>query len=84
MEETGDILEELLYYLYTGQIRGTCKRIKDLLVAAKKYLFTDLEATMIKNLIQSLCVNNAVQHLLFAHRQELTELENEIIDFIVK
>lgn len=84
LDQPADILEELLYYLYTGKIKGTCKNIKNLLIAAKKYLFTDLEATMSKNLMQSLSTNNSIQCLLFAHHQELTDLENEIIDFIVK
>lgn len=84
LPERADVLEDLLYYLYTGRIKGSCKNIKDLLVAAKKYSFTDLEATMSKNLMNSLCAENAVQYLLFAHRQELSESANEIIDFIAK
>ncbi|CAG9797998.1 unnamed protein product [Chironomus riparius] len=82
LPETADILEDLLYYLYTGSIKGSCNNIKDLLLAAKKYSFTDLEATMARNLMNSLCANNAVQYLLFAHKQELKDSVNEITDFI--
>jgi hypothetical protein len=84
LPEKADVLEDLLYFLYTGRIKGTCKNIKELLVAAKKYSFTDLEEQMSRNLINSLCADNAIQHLLFAHKQELSGSENEIIEFIAR
>lgn len=84
----GEILENILLYVYTGRCESSIKLADRLLVAAEKYDLQMLkkmcEDELIENLlIENLSIDNALATLIFADMNCATVLKSETITFIV-
>ncbi|XP_065207949.1 protein roadkill-like [Planococcus citri] len=79
-----EIMEEMLYYMYTGNVHNLDGMAERLLKAADKYEIKGLKAVCEDTLLQNLAVENAVDYLVLADFQNAHDLKLNVISFIVE
>ncbi|XP_065203808.1 uncharacterized protein LOC135833912 [Planococcus citri] len=80
----GEILEQMLQYIYTGKPEKLNLLAKDVLLAADKFNLPGLKAMCEETLLSTLSVDNAVGMLLFADSScKYGLLKSEVMNFIM-
>lgn len=78
----GEVLEELLRFIYTGKVVNLENLAKDLLPAADKYGFERLKVLCGKALCQNISIENATEILVLADMYRLHQFKAVAIGFI--
>ncbi|XP_015113678.1 protein roadkill [Diachasma alloeum] len=79
---TGDVFEEVLYFIYTDRVRSLEAMRDDLLFAGWKYDLRRLVQLTGHALLKDLTTENVAERLLLAHRYQLEGVKNSVIRFI--
>lgn len=79
----GEILEELLLFVYSGKVKSMETNVYGLLAAADKYAIEGLKAMCEEHLCQNLSLDNVVTSISLADRQNAAMLKKHAIDFLV-
>lgn len=83
IEDIGsDVFEEMLRYVYVGEVNDIDLIAGDLLAAADKYAIDELKLRCGKSLIDNLSVDSAVESLVIADRYYMKQFKAKIIEFI--
>ncbi len=83
------VFENLLRYLYTGEVFGgnnrpAIKHVENLFAAADKYAIESLKEDCEVHLSKNLTLDNMTRYLVLAHRHNSTKLHELTLDFIAK
>ncbi|KAL7298745.1 hypothetical protein TKK_0008495 [Trichogramma kaykai] len=79
---TENILTEMLRYIYTGEIDAIeTDMIIELLAVADKYQIDNLKTKCGKILYSYLSIENAIKILIAAHKHQVKNLEDKVIEF---
>ncbi|KAJ8683076.1 hypothetical protein QAD02_018868 [Eretmocerus hayati] len=79
-----EVMEELIYYIYTGKTKNLSKIPRELFEAAHKYQIHDLEEKCKEHVIFNLNFENAVDVLQMASVYDLPDLREKVSNFIEK
>ncbi|KAL6953838.1 hypothetical protein U1Q18_046968, partial [Sarracenia purpurea var. burkii] len=79
----GNVMEEVLRYIYTGNVENLEELADDLFEAADKYDLAELKAMCENVLSSNLSVDSAAKTLALADMHHANELKSEAMDYIV-
>ena len=80
----GDVIEEMLTFMYTGKTSKLDEMAEGLLGAADKYDLDRLKAMCEKQLYANLSIENASRVLILADLHNANQLKDQTIDFLNK
>ncbi|XP_044020628.1 speckle-type POZ protein B-like [Aphidius gifuensis] len=77
-----DVFEQLLYYMYTGEVKNIQDMPMDLLIAADKYQLDHLKNQCEETLLSSIDTEKAAEFFVFAEKNNAENLKHGTIKFI--
>lgn len=77
-----EVIEEVLFYIYTGQTKNLLNISEEVYKAAHKYEISELQSTCVESFIFNLNCKNVINILDLANLYELQDLENTAMSFI--
>lgn len=77
-----EVMQEVLYYIYTGKVKNMEVMVSDILIAANKYGLDGLVALCEEELINNLNVKNIGEMLILADRHQANDLKTHSIKFL--
>jgi speckle-type POZ protein len=77
-----DIVEEMLNYMYTGEVKSLADKAPKLFQIAEKYDIPGLKKKCEYSLADNLTVENAADVLIVAHFHNAEALKAKVISFI--
>lgn len=78
------VVEEMLRFIYTGQVEKLDEIVVDLYEIGNKYNLQDLQETCVFHMNKNICIQNAMSLLLLARRYDIDILQKTLIEFFVK
>ena len=78
----GDVIKEMLFFIYTGKVLNLDKMADNLLAAADKYQLDRLKAMCEKTLRNNLSIENASELLVLSDLHNAEQLKTQTIQFI--
>ena len=81
---TGETLEVILRYIYTGEISITLENVSDVLVAANYFTLIEIVDDCIKFILDNLEINTSIDMYIFSWQLDLTKLTNGIVSFVAE
>ncbi|XP_014204009.1 protein maternal effect lethal 26-like [Copidosoma floridanum] len=78
-----DVIDEMLYFMYTGKTHEDETLVRGLLIAADKYDIPELKDICVQCLFDNINVTNALEILILADRHSCPELKKKTCEFIV-
>ena len=78
----GDVIKEMLLFIYTGKVLNLDKMADELLAAADKYQLDRLKAMCEKTLLNNLSIENASELLVLSDLHNAEQLKAQTIKFI--
>jgi speckle-type POZ protein len=78
----GEVMLEMVRFLYTGEIENMKDHAKNLLYAAEKYKIDALKMKCVESLSQNLDSSNVLETLLLADRYNMEVLLGNCVGFI--
>merc|ERR1719347_2108776 len=79
----GDIIQDMLLYMYGKEVADLDTKAERLIIAADKYNLTDLKAQCGRSLSQNIKIENVLDLLLLADLHRATTLKGQIFKYIV-
>ncbi len=79
-----EVAEEMIDFIYDGEVEDMEKYAKPLLEAAEEFKMAHLKIYCEKYLFEKLCIENAIETLKLSAKCHAEELKKECIDFIRK
>ena len=79
---TGETLETILNYVYSGEISLTLENVCDQLVAANYFTIEEIVDKCIHFILDNLEINNAMDMFIFSWQLDLSKLINGTVSFV--